>query len=132
MTLKSLVNSANKRESIFVPYRNSALTWLLKDCLGGNARTVILANISPSEGSYNETMSTLRYVERAKLIVNTVRVNETSTDPAFVAHLQKTITHLQERVFTLSKAQILRDKETRLLLDQQQSGDGTRLHWEDD
>ncbi len=118
-SLKSLVNSAHKHESIFVPYRNSALTWLLKDCLGGNARTVILASISPSEASYNETMSTLRYVERAKLIVNTVRVNETSTDPAFVAHLQKTIVHLQEKVLTLSKAQNIRDAEIKFHLDQQ-------------
>ena len=39
----------------FIPYRNSVLTWLLKDCLGGNARTSMLANVSPSEANYNET-----------------------------------------------------------------------------
>ncbi len=87
----------------FIPYRNSVLTWLLKDCLGGNARTSMLANVGPSENSYSETMSTLRYVERAKLIVNTARINETSTDPAFVLYLQKQVAGLREKIVELNK-----------------------------
>ena len=97
--------------SFFVPYRNSILTWLLKDCLGGNARTSMLANVSPCENSYNETMSTLRYVERAKLIMNTARINETSTDPAFVVHLQKQLAISKERISELNAAQLQREQQ---------------------
>lgn len=59
----------------FVPYRNSTLTWLLKDSLGGNSKTTMLATVSPIERSYGESLSTLKYVERAKLIVNNAAVN---------------------------------------------------------
>ena len=97
----------------YVPYRNSVLTWLLKDCLGGNARTSILANISPIEKNYNETMSTLRYVERAKLIVTSATVNETSNDPAFVIHLQRQITQLQKNILNFNKEKAMRDAEYR-------------------
>ncbi|XP_032292242.1 kinesin-like protein KIF13A isoform X2 [Drosophila virilis] len=60
----------------FVPYRDSVLTWLLKDNLGGNSRTVMVATISPSADNYEETLSTLRYADRAKRIVNHAVVNE--------------------------------------------------------
>ncbi|KAI9014813.1 hypothetical protein BC832DRAFT_546541 [Gaertneriomyces semiglobifer] len=60
----------------FVPYRDSVLTWLLKDCLGGNSKTVMIAAISPADINYEETLSTLRYAERAKRIVNKAIVNE--------------------------------------------------------
>ncbi|XP_015018840.3 kinesin-like protein KIF13A isoform X4 [Drosophila mojavensis] len=60
----------------FVPYRDSVLTWLLKDNLGGNSKTVMVATISPSADNYEETLSTLRYADRAKRIVNHAVVNE--------------------------------------------------------
>ena len=104
----------------FVPYRNSVLTWLLKDCLGGNARTSMLANVGPSEHSYNETMSTLRYVERAKLIVNSARINETSTDPAFVLHLQKQVAALRVKIVDLRKENAKREDEHRKELGEQE------------
>jgi len=103
-------------DDFFVPYRNSILTWLLKDCLGGNARTSMLANVGPSENSYNETMSTLRYIERAKLIMNSARINETSTDPAFVLNLQKQIAALRERIVEINKAHALKDENHRMEL----------------
>ena len=108
VTPSKALSTAPARPTTSSSVSQQRIDMVTEGCLGGNARTVILANISPSEASYNETMSTLRYVERAKLIVNTVRVNETSTDPVFVAHLQKTIVHLQEKVITLSKAQNLK------------------------
>jgi hypothetical protein len=64
-----------------IPYRNSVLTWLLKESLGGNARTVMVATISPSPIHFEETMSTLRYAERAKRITTHAVVNE---DPNIV------------------------------------------------
>ncbi|KAJ9051975.1 hypothetical protein DSO57_1038802 [Entomophthora muscae] len=63
-----------KKEDVFVPYRDSVLTWLLKDSLGGNSKTIMLAAISPAD--YEETLSTLRYADRAKRIVNKATVNE--------------------------------------------------------
>ncbi|KAJ3612794.1 hypothetical protein NHX12_019052, partial [Muraenolepis orangiensis] len=55
---------------------NSVLTWLLKDSLGGNSKTIMVATVSPSGSSYNETLSTLRYAAHARNIVNKPRVNE--------------------------------------------------------
>jgi hypothetical protein len=97
----------------FVPYRNSVLTWLLKDSLGGNSKSTMLAAVSPSENSYNESMSTLRYVERAKLIMTCAVINESSTDPALVAHLQRQVQILQESLATMSKKHAFLEKELR-------------------
>ncbi|KAH8850755.1 Kinesin-like protein KIF14 [Schistosoma japonicum] len=60
----------------FVSYRDSLLTWLLKDSLGGNSITVMLTTISPCETHYDETLSTLRYAKKASSIVNSAIVNE--------------------------------------------------------
>ncbi|XP_063803722.1 stAR-related lipid transfer protein 9 [Pseudophryne corroboree] len=67
--------SGSKRHP-YVPYRDSILTWLLKDSLGGNSKTIMIATVSPASSSYNETMSTLRYASNAKNIINKPRVNE--------------------------------------------------------
>ena len=52
------------------------LTWLLKDNLGGNSKTVMIATLSPSHNDYDETLSTLRYADRAKQIINHAIINE--------------------------------------------------------
>lgn len=69
-------SSGKVRNDKFVPYRDSVLTWLLKDNLGGNSRTVMVATISPAADNYEETLSTLRYADRAKRIVNHAVINE--------------------------------------------------------
>ncbi|ORY51630.1 kinesin-domain-containing protein [Rhizoclosmatium globosum] len=81
----------------FVPYRDSVLTWLLKDCLGGNSKTVMLATVSPAESSNDETLSTLRYAERAKKIVNRAVVNEDETGRA-VRLLREEVEKLRKRL----------------------------------
>ncbi|XP_035381770.1 kinesin-like protein KIF13A isoform X2 [Electrophorus electricus] len=68
--------SAGKGKNKFVPYRDSVLTWLLKDNLGGNSKTAMIATVSPAADNYEETLSTLRYADRAKRIVNHAVVNE--------------------------------------------------------
>uniref|UniRef100_UPI0035901023 kinesin-like protein KIF13A n=1 Tax=Myxine glutinosa TaxID=7769 RepID=UPI0035901023 len=68
--------AAGKNKGTFVPYRDSALTWLLKDNLGGNSKTAMIATVSPAADSYEETLSTLRYADRAKRIVNHAVINE--------------------------------------------------------
>ncbi|KAI5936670.1 StAR-related lipid transfer protein 9 [Manis javanica] len=60
----------------YIPYRDSVLTWLLKDSLGGNSKTIMVATVSPAHTSYSETMSTLRYASSAKNIINKPQVNE--------------------------------------------------------
>ncbi|MCJ8748131.1 hypothetical protein PDJAM_G00161630 [Pangasius djambal] len=65
-----------KKKQVFVPYRDSVLTWLLKDSLGGNSKTIMIATISPADVNYGETLSTLRYANRAKNIINKPTINE--------------------------------------------------------
>ncbi|XP_077428296.1 kinesin-like protein KIF16B [Vanacampus margaritifer] len=69
-------NGEHKRKSLFVPYRDSVLTWLLKDSLGGNSKTIMIATVSPADVNYGETLGTLRYANRAKNIINKPTVNE--------------------------------------------------------
>uniref|UniRef100_A0A4W5QHC8 Kinesin family member 16B n=1 Tax=Hucho hucho TaxID=62062 RepID=A0A4W5QHC8_9TELE len=70
------VNTNLKKKQVFVPYRDSVLTWLLKDSLGGNSKTIMIATISPADVNYGETLSTLRYANRAKNIINKPTINE--------------------------------------------------------
>lgn len=78
MVISALADIAagKKGKGAFVPYRDSTLTWLLKDNLGGNSKTVMVATISPADDNYEETLSTLRYADRAKRIINNAVVNE--------------------------------------------------------
>ncbi|XP_034476014.1 kinesin-like protein KIF13A isoform X4 [Drosophila innubila] len=79
LVISKLADQSNGKKGAndkFVPYRDSVLTWLLKDNLGGNSKTVMVATISPSADNFEETLSTLRYADRAKRIVNHAVVNE--------------------------------------------------------
>mmetsp|Transcript_12382 Transcript_12382/g.18481 ORF Transcript_12382/g.18481 Transcript_12382/m.18481 type:complete len:1791 (+) Transcript_12382:2-5374(+) len=83
-SLTSLANViaalTSTKKGTFVPYRNSALTKLLRDSLGGNASTLMFANINPCDRNVNETVSTLRYASRAKKIKNKPKVNQNPKD----------------------------------------------------
>ena len=59
-----------ENKSQHIPYRDSKLTRLLQDSLGGNTKTVMIANIGPADYNYDETITTLRYAHRAKQIKN--------------------------------------------------------------
>lgn len=63
-----------------IPYRDSKLTRLLQDSLGGNTKTIMIAAVSPANYNYDETLSTLRYASRAKFIQNKPKVNEDPKD----------------------------------------------------
>lgn len=69
-------DTSGQKKSFFIPYRDSVLTWLLKDSLGGNSKTIMIAAISPADCNYGETLSTLRYANRAKNIINKPTINE--------------------------------------------------------
>jgi kinesin family protein 1 len=70
------LSSGKKKSASMVPYRDSVLTWLLKDSLGGNSLTAMIAAISPADINFEETLSTLRYADSAKRIKNHAVVNE--------------------------------------------------------
>lgn len=86
-----------KRRAEVVPYRDSVLTWLLKDSLGGNSKTAMVACISPTD--YDETLSTLRYADQAKRIRTRATVNQDSLSAAQrdakIMEMQETIKQLQ-------------------------------------
>jgi len=85
-----------KAKSSVVPYRDSALTRILQNALGGNSKTIMICAISPAALNYEESLSTLRYADRAKKIVNKAVVNESVQD--------KLIRNLREENETLKKA----------------------------
>ena len=82
LSLSNLVNVINLlvKGSSHIPYRNSKLTKLLADSLGGNSKTLMIANIGPSDSNYSETLQTLKYANRAKQIKNKPKINEDSKD----------------------------------------------------
>lgn len=63
-----------------MPYRDSSLTRILQNALGGNSKTIMICAISPSASNYEESLSTLRYADRAKKIVNKATINESAQD----------------------------------------------------
>jgi hypothetical protein len=67
-----VVASQKGKGDVHIPYRDSKLTRLLQDSLGGNTKTIMIAALSPAEDNYDETLSTLRYANRAKNIKNKV------------------------------------------------------------
>lgn len=71
LVIKSLTESKSKKQK-HIPYRDSKLTFLLQDCLGGNSKTIMIANISPATKNMNETLSTLTFAKGAKQIKNKV------------------------------------------------------------
>ena len=98
------IHNGNRRTRDVVPYRDSILTWLLKDSLGGNSKTAMIACIAPSD--YDETLSTLRYADQAKHIRTKAVVNQDHVSSAEkdsqIAEMQETIRTLR---WTLSQQQ---------------------------
>lgn len=90
-------NRASPKVPPYVPYRDSQLTWLLSDSLGGNAKTIMIATISPSLIQFDETLSTLRYADRAKSIEVHAIVNE---DPQgiMIRELKDEINNLKKQL----------------------------------
>jgi len=78
--LGNVISALVDGKSSHIPYRDSKLTRLLQDSLGGNTKTVMIANISPASDNYDETLGTLRYASRAKNIKNQPKVNEDPKD----------------------------------------------------
>eukprot|EP00040_Diaphanoeca_grandis_P004050 m.26860 g.26860 ORF g.26860 m.26860 type:complete len:707 (-) comp15573_c0_seq1:25-2145(-) len=98
LVISGLVKQSNKpSKSAHIPYRDSTLTWLLRENFGGNSKTCMIAAISPAADNYDETLSTLRYADRAKHIVNKAIINETPADK-YVRELQEHVVELQTQL----------------------------------
>ena len=89
------------KKATHIPYRDSKLTRLLQDSLGGNARTMMIACISPAEFNLHETLSTLKYANRARNIKNRAEVNETEAGWDDLVYLQRTIVKLRAELATI-------------------------------
>lgn len=95
--LGNVISSLVDGRSSHIPYRDSKLTRLLQDSLGGNARTVMVANIGPASYNVEETLTTLRYSNRAKNIKNKPHINEDPKD-ALLREFQEEIARLKEQL----------------------------------
>jgi len=78
--INALAEQSKKGKKVFIPYRNSKLTRVLQESLGGNSVTVMLAAISPAAYNFEETLNTLQYADRAKAIQLKARKNEEMTE----------------------------------------------------
>ncbi|KAM9666802.1 kinesin-like protein KIF13A isoform 5-T5 [Trichechus inunguis] len=115
LVISSLADqAAGKGKNKFVPYRDSVLTWLLKDNLGGNSQTSMIATISPAADNYEETLSTLRYADRAKRIVNHAVVNE-DPNARLIRELREEVEKLREQ---LSQAEAMKAPELKEKLEE--------------
>ncbi|XP_051266011.1 kinesin-like protein KIF3C [Dicentrarchus labrax] len=95
--LGNVISALADGRSSHVPYRDSKLTRLLQDSLGGNAKTVMVATLGPASQHYDETLTTLRYANRAKNIQNQPRVNEDPKD-ALLREFQREIARLRAQL----------------------------------
>jgi hypothetical protein len=95
--LGNVISALVDGKSSHIPYRDSKLTRLLQDSLGGNTKTVMIANLGPADYNFDETMSTLRYANRAKNIKNKPKINEDPKD-AMLREFQEEIARLKAQL----------------------------------
>ncbi|XP_014260251.1 kinesin-like protein unc-104 isoform X4 [Cimex lectularius] len=93
--LAEISATKKKKKENFIPYRDSVLTWLLRENLGGNSKTAMIAAISPADINYDETLSTLRYADRAKQIMCKAVVNE-DANAKLIRELKEEIQRLRD------------------------------------
>ncbi|KAL4630577.1 kinesin-like protein KIF3C [Arapaima gigas] len=121
--LGNVISALVDGKSTHVPYRDSKLTRLLQDSLGGNAKTIMVATLGPSSSNYEETLTTLRYANRAKNIKNKPRVNEDPKD-ALLREFQEEIARLKAQ---LDKRGMLAKKRRRTSRRLRKSVDGEEV-----
>uniref|UniRef100_A0A8C2GHR9 plus-end-directed kinesin ATPase n=1 Tax=Cyprinus carpio TaxID=7962 RepID=A0A8C2GHR9_CYPCA len=100
------VNKKKKKVESFIPYRDSVLTWLLRENLGGNSRTAMVAALSPADINYDETLSTLRYADRAKQIRCNAVINEDPNN-RLVRELKEEVSRLKDLLYAQGLGDII-------------------------
>lgn len=104
------LSSGRKKNASLVPYRDSVLTWLLKDSLGGNSLTAMIAAISPADINFEETLSTLRYADSAKRIKNHAVVNE-DPNARMIRELKEELSQLRAKLSGGSSQGVFSDEQ---------------------
>ncbi|XP_051561936.1 kinesin-like protein KIF1A isoform X11 [Myxocyprinus asiaticus] len=99
-------NKKKKKVENFIPYRDSVLTWLLRENLGGNSRTAMVAALSPADINYDETLSTLRYADRAKQIRCNAVINEDPNN-RLVRELKDEVSRLKDLLYAQGLGDII-------------------------
>ncbi|XP_074492653.1 kinesin-like protein KIF1A isoform X17 [Sebastes fasciatus] len=99
-------NKKKKKVENHIPYRDSVLTWLLRENLGGNSRTAMIAALSPADINYDETLSTLRYADRAKQIRCNAVINEDPNN-RLVRELKEEVSRLRDLLFSQGLGDII-------------------------
>ncbi|XP_036410442.1 kinesin-like protein KIF1A isoform X6 [Megalops cyprinoides] len=99
-------NKKKKKVESFIPYRDSVLTWLLRENLGGNSRTAMVAALSPADINYDETLSTLRYADRAKQIRCNAVINEDPNN-RLVRELKEEVSRLKDLLYAQGLGDII-------------------------
>uniref|UniRef100_A0A4W4H6C1 plus-end-directed kinesin ATPase n=1 Tax=Electrophorus electricus TaxID=8005 RepID=A0A4W4H6C1_ELEEL len=99
-------NKKKKKAESFIPYRDSVLTWLLRENLGGNSRTAMVAALSPADINYDETLSTLRYADRAKQIRCNAVINEDPNN-RLVRELKEEVARLKDLLYAQGLGDII-------------------------
>ncbi|XP_056598615.1 kinesin-like protein KIF1A isoform X7 [Triplophysa dalaica] len=99
-------NKKKKKVENFIPYRDSVLTWLLRENLGGNSRTAMIAALSPADINYDETLSTLRYADRAKQIRCNAVINEDPNN-RLVRELKEEVARLKDLLYSQGLGDII-------------------------
>uniref|UniRef100_A0A4W5LG86 Kinesin-like protein n=1 Tax=Hucho hucho TaxID=62062 RepID=A0A4W5LG86_9TELE len=102
-------NKKKKKVESHIPYRDSVLTWLLRENLGGNSRTAMVAALSPADINYDETLSTLRYADRAKQIRCNAVINEDPNN-RLVRELKEEVSRLRDLLLSQGLGDILESK----------------------
>uniref|UniRef100_A0A671W797 plus-end-directed kinesin ATPase n=1 Tax=Sparus aurata TaxID=8175 RepID=A0A671W797_SPAAU len=102
-------NKKKKKVESFIPYRDSVLTWLLRENLGGNSRTAMVAALSPADINYDETLSTLRYADRAKQIRCNAVINEDPNN-RLVRELKEEVSRLKDLLCAQGLGDIIESK----------------------
>ncbi|XP_059197955.1 kinesin-like protein KIF14 [Centropristis striata] len=92
--ISALSEQALTRKKVFIPYRESVLTWLLRESLGGNSKTAMIATLSPAGSNVEESLSTLRYAQQARTIINIAKVNE-DTNAKLIRELKAEVEKLR-------------------------------------
>jgi len=103
-----VISSLTDPKCTYIPYRDSKLTRILQDSLGGNTKTVMIAALGPADYNIEETLSTLRYASRAKQIQNKPRINEDPKD-AMIREFSDEITRLRNELAKLTGGKLGND-----------------------
>ena len=96
--LEQVVVGSTDKKRDHVPYRQSKLTNMLKNSIGGNCYTILIANIWPEAHHLEETLSTLRFATRMKQVENTPKVNETADQALLIKRYQKEVRDLKQEL----------------------------------